>query len=147
MLFIQISEAAAVRARWLGNFCPRQPVHRALKRQQQPRPLSAAPGPSALNRPGPAREFKSEARAHPASFGPARLLKTTCPSQGLRPSPLQGTARQSGSSTPHRVGLQYPRPLTAATGSTVINRPAPHGSLSYKLGFIGATQARPACSK
>jgi hypothetical protein len=31
----EVSEAAAVKARWLGNFCPRQPrpVHRALKRQ------------------------------------------------------------------------------------------------------------------
>ena len=33
----QISEAAAVKARWLGNFCPRQPVHRALKRQRSSR--------------------------------------------------------------------------------------------------------------
>ena len=121
----EVSEAAAVKARWLGNFCPRQSVHRALKRQQQPRPLSAAPGSSALNRPGPAREFKSEARVHPVPSGPARLLKTTCSSQGLRHPPLQGTARQSGSSTPLRVGLQDPRSLTAATGSTVLNRPAP----------------------
>jgi hypothetical protein len=31
------SEAAAVKARWLGNFCPRQPVYRALKRQRSSR--------------------------------------------------------------------------------------------------------------
>ena len=31
------SEAAAVKARWLGNFCPRQPVHRPLKRQRSSR--------------------------------------------------------------------------------------------------------------
>ena len=112
------SEAAAVKARWLGNFCPRQPVHRALKRQQQPRPLSAAPGSSALNRPGPAREFKSEARAHPASSGPARLPKTTCPSQGLRPSPASGNGppvriinpapgRPAISTLPHRCDGFY----------------------------------------
>jgi hypothetical protein len=33
----EVSEAAAVKARWLGNFCPRQPVHRALKRQRSSR--------------------------------------------------------------------------------------------------------------
>ena len=208
LVLFYYSEAAAVKARWLGNFCPRQPVHRALKRQQQPRPLSAAPGSSALNRPGPAREFKSEARAHPASSGPARLLKTTCPSQGLRPSPASGNGppvriinpapgrpaistlphrcdgfyghqpagparefklqarvhrchsgpglpassndlsqgstprsrgrpAQSGSSAPHRVGL--PSLLSAAPGSTVLNRPAPLGSLGCLLGFIGPT--------
>jgi hypothetical protein len=114
----EVSEAAAVKARWLGNFCPRQPVHRALKRQQQPRPLSAAPGSSALNRPGPAREFKSEARAHPASSCPARLLKTTCPSQGLRPSPASGNGppvriinpapgRPAISTLPHRCDGFY----------------------------------------
>ena len=33
----EVSEAAAVKARWLGNFCPRQPVYRALKRQRSSR--------------------------------------------------------------------------------------------------------------
>ena len=32
-----LSEAAAVKARWLRNFCPRQPVYRALKRQRSSR--------------------------------------------------------------------------------------------------------------
>ena len=32
----KVSEAAAVKARWLGNFCPRQPAHRVLKRQRSP---------------------------------------------------------------------------------------------------------------
>ncbi len=36
-----ISEATVVKARWLGNFCPRQPVHRTLKRQ----PTCYIPGP------------------------------------------------------------------------------------------------------
>ncbi len=119
-----------------------EPSRKAL---QQPRPLSAAPGSSVLNRPGPAREFKLQARVYRIRSGPARLLKTTRSSQGSTPQP-QGTARQSGLSTLHQAGLQHLRSLTAAPGSTVLNRPAPLGSSSYKLGFIGLTQARPACS-
>ncbi len=33
MIINKYSEAAAVKARWLGNFCPRQPDHRAPKHQ------------------------------------------------------------------------------------------------------------------
>ncbi len=73
------------------------------------------------------------------SSGPPGPLRSGPPAQdnvlqpGLTPSPppLQGTGRQSDSSTPHRVGLQYPRSLTAATGSTALNRPAPAGE--FKL--------------
>ena len=43
--------------------------------------------------------------------------------------------------------LRQPRSLSAAPGSTVLNRPSPLGSSSYKLGFIGHTLVRPACSK
>ena len=55
-------------------------------------------------------------------------------SQGSTPRP-RGRPAQSGSSAPHRVGL--PSLLSAAPGSTVLNRPAPLGSLGYVLGFIG----------
>ena len=81
------SEAAAVKARWLGNFCPRQPVHRALKRQQQPRPLPAAPGSSALNRPGPAREFQVRSSGPPGLFRSGPPAQDNMPQPGLAPLP------------------------------------------------------------
>ena len=81
------SEAAAVKARWLGNFCPCQPVHRALKRQQQPRPLSAAPGSSALNRPGPAREFQVRSSGPPGLFRSGPPAQDNMPQPGLAPLP------------------------------------------------------------
>ena len=98
----EVSEAAAVKARWLGNFCPRQPVYRTLKRQQQPRPLSAAPGSSALIRPGPAREFKttSSGLSGPLRSGP----------------PAQTTRSSQGSTLPHR-GRPASQVLRSRTGS------------------------------
>ena len=49
------SESAAVKARWLGNFCPRQPVHRALKRQLTSYILGPPPtlGPARMEAPSP----------------------------------------------------------------------------------------------
>ncbi len=44
-----ISEAAVVKARWLGNFCLRQPVHRTTARSS----ASAHPGTVAYARAGP----------------------------------------------------------------------------------------------
>ncbi len=41
----EVSEAAAVKARWLGNFCPRQPVYSALKRQRSSRDRRLRAGP------------------------------------------------------------------------------------------------------
>jgi hypothetical protein len=142
----EVSEAAAVKARWLGNFCPRQPVHRALKRQQQPRPLSAAPGSSALIRPGPAREFKttSSGLSGPLRSGPP--AQTTRSSQGStlphrgRPASQVHRSRTGSACNIHAIS-----PLRRVLRSS-IGRP-PLGSPSYKLGFIGATQARPACFK
>ncbi len=98
---------------------------------QQLRPLSAAPGSSALNRPGPARESKSQARVHQVYSGPGPPAQNNMLQSGFYAPPSQGAARQSGSSTPHRVGLQHLRSLTAAPGSTVLNRPAPLGSSGY----------------
>ncbi len=139
----QNSEAAAVKARWLGNFCPRQPVHRALKRQQQPRPLSAAQGSSAQ------APLGSSSQKLGSTW--STLVLPACSKQHAPARVLRPRFRERPASQVHlprtRVGLQYPRSLTAATGSTVLNRQAQLGSSSYKLGFIGATQARPACSK
>jgi hypothetical protein len=76
----------------------------------------------------PRREFKLQARVHRSHSGPARLLMVTQPVRVLRPR-SRGRPAQSGSSAPHpgRVGLQPL--LSAAPGSTVLNRPAPLGSL------------------
>jgi hypothetical protein len=90
---------------------------------------------------------RSGVQNHQLGFIGSAPVRPACSNNTLQSgfyAPSQGTARQSGSSIPHRVGLQYSRYLTAAPGSTVLNRPAPLGSLSYKLGFIGATRG-PAC--
>jgi hypothetical protein len=78
----QVSEAAAVKARWLGNFCPRQPVHRALKRLMNLGFIS-------LTRAGPLVRRK---------FNPVRVHRPR------RAGPLK--LSQSGSSASHRAGLQ-----------------------------------------
>jgi hypothetical protein len=171
------------------------PAHSPLRRDHRPSYGRAPLGSS-----------RSPARVYRVRSGPARLLKTTCSSQGstlplrgrpasqvhrsrtgsacnihaisplrrvlrssigrprsgvqvtslgssvpLRPGPpassnalsqgstprSRGRPAHSGSSAPHRVGL--PSLLSAAPGSTVLNRPAPLGSLGCLLGFIGPT--------
>jgi len=57
-------------------------------------------------------------------------------SQGSTPR-SRGRPARTGSSAPHRVGLLTL--LSAAPGSTVLNRPAPLGSSGCLLGFIGPT--------
>ncbi len=77
---------------------------------------------------------------------PGPPAQATRSSQGSTPR-FRKRPVQSGSLAHHRVGMQHPRSLTAAPGSTVHNRPAPLGSSSYTLGFIGSTlvRRRPAC--
>ena len=90
---------------------------------------------------------RSGVQNHQLGFIGSAPVRPACSNNTLQSgfyAPSQGTARQSGSSIPHRVGLQHSRYITAAPGSTVLNRPAPLGSLSYKLGFNGATRG-PAC--
>ena len=88
-------------------------THSPLRRDPQPSSGRAPPGSS-----------RSPARVYRVRSGPARLLQNNTLQSGFY-APSQGTARLSGSSIPHRVGLQHPRYLTAAPGSTVLNRPAP----------------------
>ncbi len=99
-----------------------EPSRKAL---QQPRSLSAAPGSTALNRLGPAREFKLQARVHRVRSGPARLPKATRSSQCSTPPP-QGTA--------HPVRFIGPAPGRPAT-TTLTHRCA---------GFYGPQPAGPA---
>jgi len=91
----------------------RCPANSLLRRDHRPSPGR-----------GPAREFKTTCSGllGPPRPGPPAQNDTL---QSGFYAPSQGTARQSGLSIPHRVGLQHPRYLTAAPGSTVLNRPAP----------------------
>ena len=133
-----------MKARWLGNFCPRQPVHRALKRQQQPRPLSAAPGSSALNRPGPAREFQVRSSGPPGLFRSGPPAQDNMPQPGLAPlprfrerpasqdhQPRTGSACNIHAPSPLRRVLRSStgRPRTGvqvtSSGSSVPPRPGP----------------------
>ena len=71
---------------------------------------------------------RSGVQNHQLGFIGSAPVRPACSNNTLQSgfyAPSQGTARLSGSSIPHRVGLQHPRYLTAAPGSTVLNRPAP----------------------
>ena len=99
----EVSEAAAVKARWLGNFCPRQPVHRPLKRQRScrdRRPRSdwagltppttrcaGTPGPRPVGAPHGSLKITSSGSSGPPRPGPP--AETTRSSQGSTP-PSQG---------------------------------------------------------
>ena len=85
---------------------------------------------------GPARESKLQARVHRRHSGPGLPASSNDLSQGSTPR-SRGRPARTGSSAPHRVGLLTL--LSAAPGSTVLNRPAPLGSSGCLLGFIGPT--------
>ena len=85
---------------------------------------------------GPARESKLQARVHRRHTGPGLPASSNDLSQGSTPR-SRGRPARTGSSAPHRVGLLTL--LSAAPGSTVLNRPATLGSSGCLLGFIGPT--------
>ena len=130
-------------ARLLKTTCPSQGLRPSPDSGNGPpvRIINPAPGRPAISTlphrcdgfyglqpAGPAREFKLQARVHRCHPGPARLLKVTLSARVLRPR-SRGRPVQSGSSAPHRVGLQSL--LSAAPGSTVLNWPAPLGSSAH----------------
>ena len=111
------------------------PAHSPLRRD--PRPSSGR---------APLGSSRSPARVYRVRSGPARLLKTTRSSQGSTLPHRGRPARQVyRSRTGSACNIHAISPLRRVLRSS-IGRP-PLGSPSYKLGFIGATQARPACFK
>jgi len=145
------------------GFIGSAPVRPACSKQHAPvrvlRSLSGDDPPVRFIDPAPGRPATSTLSHRcagfygPQSAGPRSGVQVTSSgsSAPLRPGPpassndlsqgstprSRGRPARTGSSAPHRVGLLTP--LSAAPGSTVLNRPAPLGSSGCLLGFIGPT--------